>query len=206
MKFQHCCRNGQLCCPKVERPFDVVASVYEAKATRSATVDFQQSRPDRVEFSFVASVFQALGFLLETVCYFSLEQRCKILAGFARTFRFISCSAFFAGLWTDNVEGVFDHLIDVDSVDGLSFKHVCQLLLQLRERRTSWYRLMPALHHHRIPLHSTHLIRRCSKGQWWSQNLKAKAKAKVMAKAKAWIFEIKAIGPKDKAKVWYSRV
>ena len=203
MKFQHCWRYGQLCCPKVERPFNVVASVYEAKATRSATVDFQQSRPCWIQLCRQC----VPGFRLSSRdCLLFFSQTEMQNSGFARTFRFISCSAFFAGLWTDNVEGVFDHLIDVDSVDGLSFKHVCQLLLQLRERRTSWYRLMPALHHHRIPLHSTHLIRRCSKGQWWSQNLKAKAKAKAMAKAKAWIFEIKAIGPKDKAKVWYSRV
>jgi len=35
MKFQHCCRYGQLCCPNVERLFDFVAGVYGTKATRS---------------------------------------------------------------------------------------------------------------------------------------------------------------------------
>jgi len=44
MKFQHCCRYGQLCCQNVERPFDFVASFYGAKV-------------DRVEFNFVASVY-----------------------------------------------------------------------------------------------------------------------------------------------------
>ena len=58
MKFQHCCRYGQLCCSNVERPFDIVASVYGAKATRSTLSTF--IKVDRVEFNSVASVYRSL--------------------------------------------------------------------------------------------------------------------------------------------------
>jgi len=53
-----CRRIGRLCGPNVEHPFDFVASVYEAKATRSTLSTF--NKVDRVEFDFVASVYRAL--------------------------------------------------------------------------------------------------------------------------------------------------
>jgi len=45
MKFQHCCRYGQLCCPNVERPFDFVARTYRWPKRHGRLVDFQPSRP-----------------------------------------------------------------------------------------------------------------------------------------------------------------
>ena len=62
MKFQHCCRYGQLCCPNVERPFDFVVIVYGAKATRSTLSTF--NKVDRVEFNFFcqcALLFKPVG-------------------------------------------------------------------------------------------------------------------------------------------------
>jgi len=51
MKFQRCCRYVQLCCPNVERPFDFVASVYGAEATRSTLSTF--NKVDCVEWHVV---------------------------------------------------------------------------------------------------------------------------------------------------------
>jgi len=50
-RSQQCRQLGRLFRPNVERPFDFVTSVYEAKATKSTVLS--------VEFNFVASVYRA---------------------------------------------------------------------------------------------------------------------------------------------------
>jgi len=62
---RQCRQLGRLCRPNVERPFDFVASVYVAKATRSTLSTF--NKVDRVEFNFVASVYRALETLVRPV-------------------------------------------------------------------------------------------------------------------------------------------
>jgi len=70
MKFQHCCRYGQLCCSNVERPFDFVTSVYRAKAIRFN---------NRVEFNFVASVYRALRDVPSLNSDMSIVELCRFL-------------------------------------------------------------------------------------------------------------------------------
>jgi len=63
-------------------------------------------------------------------------------------------SALFAGLRAKNVDGVVDHLSDVDAVDGMLIIERAQLVPQSTERRPFRHRLTPTLHHQRIPVTS----------------------------------------------------
>jgi len=53
-----CRRYSRLCRPNVECPFDFVASVYGAKATRPTLLTFDKVH--RVEFNLVAGVYRAV--------------------------------------------------------------------------------------------------------------------------------------------------